>query len=180
MLTAVMELKDIKQARIRLGLTQTELAKEAGVSQSVIAKIESGRIDPSYTTAQSIFAALEQRRMSNSPKAIDVMHPGVVFVKPSDSVAEAVKIMRQNAISQLPVMDGHVSGLITESTILANINSLNQKVSDIMEAAPPTVPPNADLLVVSNLLQHYPLVLVIEKGTLAGIITKSDILSAFI
>jgi len=41
----IMELKDIKTARLRLGITQAGLAGVAGVSQSVIAKIESGRID---------------------------------------------------------------------------------------------------------------------------------------
>lgn len=175
-----MDLKDIKPARIRLGLTQSQLAREAGVSQSVVAKIESGRIDPSYTTAQRIFAALEQRRTSNSPKAIDIMHTGVVFVKPSDSIADAVKLMRQHSISQLPVFDTKIVGLVTESTILAHMNALNQKVEDIMEAAPPTIPPSADLLVISSLLQHYPLVLVIEKGVLAGIVTKSDIIGVLV
>jgi predicted transcriptional regulator len=175
-----MELKDIKTARVRLGITQMQLAKEAGVSQSVIAKIESGRIDPSFSTAQRIFSALEQRRMSNSPKAIDVMHPSVISVKPSDTVAEAVKIMRKYAISQVPVFDAQVVGLITESTIIAHMHELEHKVEDIMEAAPPTVPLAADLLVVSGLLQHYPLVLVVEKGNLVGLITKSDIIGALV
>ena len=171
-----MELKHIKPARLRLGLTQMELARCAGVSQSVVAKIESGRIDPSYTTAQRIFSALEQKRLSNSTKVVDVMHPCIIAVNPSDSILDAVKIMRKHSISQLPVVDGRIIGLVTESTILAHIGSLQQKIADIMEAAPPTVPPDADFMVVSSLLQHYPIVLVVEKGLLVGVVTKSDVI----
>ena len=38
----------ISKIRKQLGLTQIQLANLAGVSQSLIAKLESGRIDPSY------------------------------------------------------------------------------------------------------------------------------------
>lgn len=174
------DLKDVKQMRVRLGLTQAELAKEAGVSQSVIAKLESGRIDPGYKTAMRILAALEQRRLKDSPKALDVMHLSVIAVHPDSSVATAVKLMRKHSISQLPVMGDQIVGVITESTIMAHLNGLNSKVGDIMEATPPIVPPNASLPVISNLLQHYSIVLVVEKGALVGIISKSDILSAFV
>jgi predicted transcriptional regulator len=173
-------LKDIKQARVRAGITQAELAKEAGVSQSVIAKIESGRVDPSYTIAQKILSALEQRRMSNSPKALDVMHTSVVSVKSSVKVSDAVKLMKKHSISQLPVQDERIMGIVTESTIMSHLNELKSSVGDIMEATPPIVPPSADLTVVSSLLQHYPIVLVVEKGVLVGIITKSDVIAALV
>ena len=55
------ELTRIKQMRRNLELTQTELAKLSGVSQSLIAKIERGNIEPSYTIARKIFAVLEER-----------------------------------------------------------------------------------------------------------------------
>jgi predicted transcriptional regulator len=42
-----------------LGLTQGQLAKIAGVSQSFIAKIESGKIDPSYSKVKTIFDVLD-------------------------------------------------------------------------------------------------------------------------
>lgn len=176
----MLEMKDVKQARVRLGLTQHELAREAGVSQSVVAKIESGRIDPSYSTAQRILAALEQRRRKSATKAKDIMHKNIITVKPSVSVIEAVKLMRKHAISQVPVQDARIVGLITESTILAHLHDITKKVGDIMEAVPPTLAPDADLAVVSALLQHYPLVLIIEKGKAVGIITKADVLNALV
>ncbi|HLD79260.1 MAG TPA: CBS domain-containing protein [Candidatus Nanoarchaeia archaeon] len=50
-----------------------------------------------------------------------------------------------------------------------------------MDEAPPIVPLTTSISVVSNLLKHYSLVLVKEKGTLVEIITKADLLrKAFI
>ncbi|MEI1279587.1 helix-turn-helix transcriptional regulator [Leptospira venezuelensis] len=37
-------LKSLKQARIEAGFTQAEVAQQIGVSQSLISKLESGRI----------------------------------------------------------------------------------------------------------------------------------------
>ena len=54
------ELNRIKQMRTELGLTQTELANISRVSQSLIAKIERGNIEPSYSIARRIFIVLEE------------------------------------------------------------------------------------------------------------------------
>ena len=54
----VVELEEIKEIRKKLGLTQSDLAKRAGVSQSLIAKVESGRLDPAYSNAQKLINAL--------------------------------------------------------------------------------------------------------------------------
>ncbi|MBI2575829.1 helix-turn-helix domain-containing protein, partial [Candidatus Woesearchaeota archaeon] len=43
------ELANIKTLRKKLGLTQSGFAGQVGVSQSLVAKIEAGRIDPSYS-----------------------------------------------------------------------------------------------------------------------------------
>jgi len=48
------------QKRKELGLTQSKLAASAGVSQSIIAKIEAGSVDPSYSVVQRLFSALER------------------------------------------------------------------------------------------------------------------------
>jgi len=54
------QLEDIAKKRRRLGLKQAELAKLSGVSQSLVAKLESGRIDSSYTKVKTIFNVLER------------------------------------------------------------------------------------------------------------------------
>jgi transcriptional regulator with XRE-family HTH domain len=45
-------------ARVRLNLTQRELAARSGVAQSTIARIELGRIDPGFESLQRILASV--------------------------------------------------------------------------------------------------------------------------
>ena len=176
----MLEIKDIKTVRTRFGLTQTQLAKTANVSQSVIAKVESGRIDPSYSTAQKIFAALETQRKKRVVKAREIMHKKVISVTPETTVEETIKLMRKHAISQIPVCNSTPIGIITETTIINHFAQVHSKVGAIMETAPPTLSPDADLAVIFSLLTHYPLLCITEKGNCVGIITKADVLKILI
>ena len=47
----------LRAARRRSGQTQRELARRAGTSQSVVARIEQGRTDPSTATLAGLLAA---------------------------------------------------------------------------------------------------------------------------
>lgn len=44
----------IKEARLRAGLTQTELAKRIGTTQSVIARWETGAAEPAFRTVVDV------------------------------------------------------------------------------------------------------------------------------
>jgi len=66
-------LQDIRRLRKQHDISQTALAKEAGVSQSLIAKIETNRAEPSYSNAMSIFSALENLRESAQGTAKEYM-----------------------------------------------------------------------------------------------------------
>ncbi|HML25821.1 MAG TPA: helix-turn-helix domain-containing protein, partial [Methanomethylovorans sp.] len=50
----------IRQKRNELRLTQSELAKRAGVSQPLIARIEAGDVDPRLSTLKRIFNAFDE------------------------------------------------------------------------------------------------------------------------
>ncbi|MBI2653268.1 CBS domain-containing protein [Candidatus Woesearchaeota archaeon] len=173
------ELEEIKKIRKKLGLTQTELADRAGVSQSLIAKIESGRIDPTYTKIKKIFLALSELEKKEEIKAASLMTNRIISISPDVQIKEAISKMKKFDISQLPVIDEHKAiGLVSESTILdALINSKGKLVRDVMQESPPIVSKTTSVQVISNLLKHYPLVLVSEEGKLVGLITKSDLLS---
>jgi predicted transcriptional regulator len=176
-------LDEIAKRRKMLGLTQGQLAKIAGVSQSFIAKIESGKIDPSYSKVKAIFDVLERLESRENYTAKAIFHEGVIGVQKGEKVSRAVDLMMQHGFSQLPVFDGEKCvGCISEKTILSQVtvakdlSKLSQKnVEEIMEEAPPQIDENAPIPLVSNLLHFYPAVLVTRKGKIVGIITKADL-----
>jgi predicted transcriptional regulator len=178
------QLEDIAQKRRLLGLKQAELAKLAGVSQSLIAKLESGRIDSSYTKVKAIFEALERLEVQTKIQAGKVLHNEIVSVQKNEPVSKVVQLMKKRGYSQLPVFDGKQAvGSISEKTILNQIlagKDLAQiaklPAEALMEEAFPQVDEDAPLSLISNLLQVYSAVLVSKKGTVLGIITKADLL----
>ena len=176
------ELSEIKKLRKKIGITQNELSKRSNVSQSLIAKIESGKIDPSYTNAKKIFETLYKLDSKDELTANDIMHNQLIYAKHSETVKEVIVKMKENDISQLPVLEGKkIIGFISESQLLNKLLEGNHSthVSEIMEQAPPIIPPSTTQSVIGNLLKHFPLVLVEEKGEFLGIITKTDLLKAF-
>ena len=87
-------LDTIKKMRISLGINQTVLAQKAGVSQSLIAKIEAGKVEPTYSKALQIFEDLEQLRSKEELKAKQRMNQKVIFAKVTDSLLEVIKLMK--------------------------------------------------------------------------------------
>jgi len=173
------ELSEIKKIRKSLGLTQADLSKRANVSQSLIAKIESGKIDPTFTKTKKIFETLNDLENKEEIKADELMNKRIVSINPSNSIRDSINKMKKFGISQMPVLDkNNVVGLVSESTLLnALMNKKDKKIEDIMEETPPMVSKTTSVKVISNLLGHYPVVLVSESGKLIGLITKADLLS---
>jgi predicted transcriptional regulator len=175
---------EVSKKRKVMGLTQQKLARLAGVSQSLIAKLESQKIDPSYTKVKAIFDALERLQTEAEVRAEEVLHSKVISIQKSAPVSKAVQTMADYGYSQLPVFDGeHPVGSISEKTIIGKVSAgkdLNQisslPVGDVMEEAFPQVGEDAPLPLISSLLQVYPAVLISSKGKVVGIVTKADLL----
>jgi predicted transcriptional regulator len=147
-----------------------------GISQAHIAKIESERVDPRLSTVNKILHVLTE---GEGKKCGDVMTRRVIWVRPSDTVLKVSQVMMKNAISQLPVIeDGKVVGTITEEGIVRNLSSTiaDEKVEKIMQPPLPSVPENTSIGIIRPLLEDHYGVLVVRKGDLVGIITRSDLL----
>ncbi len=180
------EPREVKKIRSQLGLTQNQLAKEAGVSQSLIAKIEAGNIDPSFSTMVSITRALRTRMNLRSKKVREVMSSPVVSVQPYTTLKKCVEIMKVEGISQLPVLsNGRSVGSITETQVLSLIGSsqnpeilLERPVSACMQGPFPQVGPDTPVEAITPLLSFFPAVLVVSEDKVEGIVTKIDIISA--
>jgi predicted transcriptional regulator len=177
-------LQDIAKRRRQLGLKQTELAKAASVSQSLIAKLEAGTIDSSYTKVKAIFDVLEHLEFKTKVQAEKIRHNEVVSVQKSDPVSKVVNMMKEYGYSQIPVFEGKQPvGSVSEKAILRQIlagKDLEEisrlPTGEIMEEAFPQIDEDAPLSLITILLQTYSAVLVSKKGVVIGIITKADLL----
>ena len=185
MVKVLPEISEIKAYRKGLGLTQKELSEKSSVSQSLIAKMENGKITPSYGKAKKIFEALEQASKSESLKACDIMSRRVKSVKPGDSARKAISLMERHGLSQVPVLKaGQCVGVVSERGALRALRELARKefgaarVSDIMEEPLPVVSDQALFPLLSGILSHSPALLVSRRGKSVGIITKSDLLKS--
>ncbi|HET7389902.1 MAG TPA: CBS domain-containing protein [Nitrososphaeraceae archaeon] len=176
-------LEYIKQARIRLGITQRKLASVAGISTSMINQIESGRCKPSYETARKIFEILNSLEGQSSPKAGDICSRNLISVQKYETLHSAIQKMRLNSISQIPVFDGfRVIGILSEDGLAKNVIEKDEKkirdmlITIIMESPPPVVDVSTPAKALVPLVRFAKCVLVSERGDVIGIITVTDIL----
>lgn len=173
---------DLKNKRMELGLTQADVAEKSGLSQSMIARIESETVDPRLSTVKRIVDVLN-RVETSVITARDMMHSPVLSVLVTETLENTVAIMEKHGISQIPVLDNGVSvGCISESSIVSAMDEgrishiQSHFVADFMEDAFPTVPPSAPADTVIHLLHSNHAVLVAEKGKVSGVITKHDLI----
>jgi len=177
------DLKTLKQLRLQAHLTQWQLAKRSTTTQSTIAKIEAGKLEPSLKLAKRILNVLNVVP-EGKIKAKNVMASEVLSFLPSLPIKEAIDVMFDKGFSQVPVIkDNRIIGSITESSIISKIlgkDPSSLMVSDVMDEIFPMVPSNAIIEEIFFLLKYNSAILVISKGNLSGIITKADIMQHFL
>lgn len=139
----------------------------------------------------------------------DIMSKGVVSVRTTNSVAEAIKILRDNHISGAPVLDeeNELKGIISEYDILKLIEykpflapflelleehpddilnavrlASKKSVGEVMSKPPITVNPDTSVSEAALLMWDKKvnrLPVVDKNGNLVGIIARADLLKAF-
>ena len=184
------KIEEIQRRRKLLKLTQKKLALLSGVSQSLIAKIETNRIDPSYKNVKKIFITLdlEEKKNMSIGKAKDIHNTKIIGIQKSGTIIEASHLMNKHGYSQLIVYeDNIITGSISEENITnyiskeENLESLqNIKVKDIMSSEFPQIEETTPLEPVTYLLKHSPAVLTTRKGKVVGMITKADLFKLII
>ena len=106
----------------------------------------------------------------------------IVSVAPGSTVRQALGLMAQHDVSQLPVMDGSscvgsVSDWSLSAKSLENSKVLDATVGDIMDPPFPVIEAGQPVDAVSKLLsKSNPAVLVRADGEVCGIVTRSDML----
>ncbi|RCX17196.1 acetoin utilization protein AcuB [Anaerobacterium chartisolvens] len=88
---------------------------KAGRLAGIVTEREMLEVSPSKATTLSIF---EMNYLLSKTKVSSVMTKDVITVDPDTLLEEAARIMRENTISSLPVMEGQeLVGIITETDI---------------------------------------------------------------
>jgi len=192
------ELSKIREIRKKLDMSQRELAIRAGVSQSLIAKIESNNIDPSFNKVRRIFNAFEEeircrriegKELGEQLTVYDLATKGVITISQNHRIGEVVDRMMRDRFTQLPVMDGdRVVGAITDDRIrdytIDETRSGNKTydevmetpVSEVMEHPFSILNDDTSIELASLHLQREEAVLVSRKGVIIGILTSADFL----
>ncbi len=182
--------QDLGKMRKNLGISQKEIAKMVGVSQSYIARMEKGDINPTYENVKKIYSYLysySKKADNMDLKASDIMARKVITILPTDSIMKALDLMKDMGISQMPVssMDGRVIGTVSESDLnemlIRGVTPDSMKrmtVSRIMSAPLPQLPMDTPISAIYPMLRFSNAVLVMDLLDLKGIITKADILRA--
>ena len=140
--------------------------------------------------------------------AADVMTRSVLSVTPNASLIEAIRLMLDNHVSGLPVIDdaGQLVGILTEGDLLRRgetgtarqrprwleilmgpgrlaseyVRTHGRKIDEIMTREPVGVAPNAPLDQIVELMERHRIkrVPVIDGDKLVGIVSRADLLRA--
>ncbi|MEM6629992.1 MAG: pyridoxal-phosphate dependent enzyme [Bacteroidota bacterium] len=109
--------------------------------------------------------------------------PMLVTLNAEQTLSEAVSIMREQYISQIPVTQGEeIIGSVRESRVLDKIlddpTSINQSVLDALSDPLPYVLPSTRIDVLSKMInKDNPAVLVMNEQDKIGIITQYDLIN---
>ena len=119
----------------------------------------------------------------------DLMTTDVVAVAPTTSIRDAARMMFRYRVSGLPVVDpeGHALGIITEGDFLAmelkraDGGDTPEFVSEVMSHSVLTVSPDLEVMDAARYMYEHDVkrVVVVEDGTMTGIISRFDIVAGF-
>lgn len=131
----------------------------------------------------------EKRLLGNERMTLGLLnelklHAGklrLVSVSPDAKVGEALDLMNNHGLSQLPVIEeGKSVGSIRENRIMSqlldNRELLESPVTSMMDASFPVVSETVEVQRAKQNLKDSPAILVEEYGRIVGIITRHDVL----
>ena len=146
-------------------------------ARSAIAMARQGGIGIIHKNLGIAEQANEVDRVKRAESGI-ILNP--VTVRPSQSLREALAVMREHDVSGVPVVEGSSAvGILTSRDIRFEKN-LDQPVSALMTTELVTVSPGCNTEEARELLHKHRIekLLVVDNGKLVGLITIKDLLQA--
>ena len=114
--------------------------------------------------------------------------PALIYVNPTQSVRDAVLLMRKHGVSQLPVAKNEmplaaaeVMGSVNELRLMeasfADDGVLDRPVEEVMNPAIPTIGVGQPIELAVELLDHATALLVLDGGRPRTVISRTDVLN---
>jgi cystathionine beta-synthase len=114
--------------------------------------------------------------------------PELLYVGPDTTVRDAIRVMRENGISQLPVCkneppfaNAEVSGSVSELALMESAfhdpGAFDLPVLKVMGPKLPTIGIGQPMQAAVEMLEHMPALLVLSGGRPTTVLTRTDILS---
>jgi cystathionine beta-synthase len=133
-------------------------------------------------------AAKDDQTVGEVLRAKSGSMPDLVHTHPNETVAEAINILREYGVSQMPVvraeppvMAAEVAGSVSERALLDALFVGNAKLADQVEAhmSPPlpTIGGSAGVAEAISALGDADALLVQEDGRPVGVLTRADLLT---
>ncbi len=171
-----------------------EVARELGPDDVVVVLLpDSGRGYLSKIFNDTWMSSYGFMRANGEKSVGDVLHakagdlPVLVHTHPSETIRDAVQILREYGISQMPVvgaeppvMAGEVAGSVSERDLLDALFTgrahLADSVSQHMGPPLPLVGAGEPVSTARHELEKADAVMVVEDGKPAGVLTRADLL----
>ncbi|TDO45933.1 cystathionine beta-synthase [Kribbella sp. VKM Ac-2527] len=114
--------------------------------------------------------------------------PPLVHTHPHETIAEAIAILREYGVSQMPVvraeppvMAAEVAGAVSERTLMDALYSGNARLADMveqhMDPALPSLGAGEPVAKAVELLEDRDALMVLDDGKPVGVLTRQDLLS---
>lgn len=171
----------LREWRKSLGLTQAALAQRSGLTQSVIAKVETEVVDPRVSTVRKMVGALNRIESPDQAHTVgDIMISEVTALSQTESVQSAIDKMVLGGISHLPVLSerGAVVGLVSEASLLKNDTGAMASVDEVMRVDFSMVDVDVSIGEARRLLGEEEVLLVSQRGVLVGLVARIDMVRA--
>ncbi len=168
-------IKEIKSRRKELGWSQKKLARKAGVSQSLMAKLERKENIPNYKAVKNIYDVLQENKKMEF--AGDIANENIISVDIEEKVEKAINLMLEHDYSQIPVKDGdEYVGMVLSRDVVDE--DTDKEIKDIMKNSFPILPAKSPKAVVVELLKEkkYNAVMIKDEENNWKIVTPADLL----
>ncbi len=136
-------------------------------------------------------------RSANQTTVGEILHkkagdiPALVHTHPTETVRDAIEILHEYGVSQMPVvkaeppvMAGEVAGSVSERALLEALFSgaahLTDSVDKHMEPSLPLVGAGEPLASARAELEKSDAIMVVEDGKPVGVLTRADLLTALV